>query len=424
MRPIPASVLIPIFTFAVVVRSTELVFGGTRTETQTLVPDFSPGLTVFGRSIDIDAGRVVVGANGADIYGSSSGAAYVFDPITGAQLMHLVPDDGAALDWFGWATSLKDTTVLIGAFQDNDLGTNSGSAYLFDVTNGDQLRKLTASDGGPGDRFGMSVATNGKYAVVGAPLWDGASADSGAAYVFDTTTGVELFKLLPDDGAAQDQFGYSVGIAANHIVVGAPFANGQVSDVGAAYVFDLNSGAQLQKLVASDGKIQDRMGWSIAIDGSTVAVGARGAGTRPGAAYLFDGDTGQQLGKAIASDGDVRDAFGHASDLDVTTNTLVVGAYDDQVEGTTSGSIHLFELDSQREFGMLYTSDGQHSDWFGWSVAIDAEIIVGGAINHNLGGYTSGPGQAYVFIIPEPCSAAILWPFVVFAGLLNRRSGQ
>jgi hypothetical protein len=73
--------------------------------------------------------------------------------------------------------------------------------------------KLLASDGAAYDYFGFSVAVSGTTALVGAYFDDDNGSSSGSAYLFDTTTGTQLAKLLPSDGAADDYFGYSVSVS-------------------------------------------------------------------------------------------------------------------------------------------------------------------------------------------------------------------
>ena len=110
--------------------------------------------------------------------------------------LKLNAQDGEPGDKFGSSVALSGTTALIGSPLDGDNGLYSGAAYLFDVTTGQQLTKLSPSDGAEDQRFGITVALSGQMALVGAfgdadngPL-------SGAAYVFDATSGQELFKLL------------------------------------------------------------------------------------------------------------------------------------------------------------------------------------------------------------------------------------
>ena len=118
----------------------------------------------------------------------------------------------------------------MGAYRDNDKGTNSGSAYIFDVTTGNQLHKLTASDGAADDTFGRSVAISGNYAIVGANLDDDDGTRSGSAYIFNVQTGTQLHKLTASDAAANDHFGWSVAIDGNYAIVGAKYDDDGGSD--------------------------------------------------------------------------------------------------------------------------------------------------------------------------------------------------
>jgi hypothetical protein len=127
---------------------------------------------------------------------------------------------------------------VVGAnYHDGDGLTDCGAAYLFDVTdiyNPILVRKLTAPDPEASGHFGHSVATTADTAVVSA-VWGGNEGvvHSGSAYLFDVTTGEQLGKLTASDGADYDEFGYSVAIGGTIIIVGAV----QDDDSGSAYVF-------------------------------------------------------------------------------------------------------------------------------------------------------------------------------------------
>ncbi|CAK0818536.1 unnamed protein product [Prorocentrum cordatum] len=150
----------------------------------------------FGISVAVssDGARVVVGAGGYyddDELGSQFGSAYVLDGATGERLLKLVASDGAQLDRFGYsvAVSSDGARVVVGSFYDSDQGTAFGSAYVFNGTTGERLLKLVASDGAANDYFGDSVAvsSDGARVVVGAMNDDDQGTNSGSAYVFDFT---------------------------------------------------------------------------------------------------------------------------------------------------------------------------------------------------------------------------------------------
>ena len=174
----------------------------------------------------------------------------------GDQLFKLLPDDGAAGNYFGLSVAISGDTTIVGAPQDDDNGLVSGSAYLFDISdpaNPKQVFKLLPNDGAAVDIFGFSVGISGDTAIVGA-------FQKGSAYLFDTTTGKQTFKLLPNDGEPNDQFGNSVAISGDTAVVGAPDAFPETNP-GSAYLFDIADPAnpvQIAKLLADDGETGDR----------------------------------------------------------------------------------------------------------------------------------------------------------------------
>jgi outer membrane protein assembly factor BamB len=178
----------------------------------------------------------------------------------GDQLFNLTASDAAAGDNLGFSVAVNDSWAVVGAQNDDVVGSNSGSAYVFDVNTGEQRRKLIASDASADDKFGWSVAINGNIALIGAVFDDGAGSNSGSAYLFNVTTGQQLFKLTASDAAAGDNFGHSVALSGNLALVGAIFDDGIGSNSGSAYLFDVTSGQQLRKLTAVDEAIGDWFG--------------------------------------------------------------------------------------------------------------------------------------------------------------------
>ncbi|CAK0818547.1 unnamed protein product [Prorocentrum cordatum] len=295
----------------------------------------------FGISVAVssDGARVVVGAGGYyddDELGSQFGSAYVLDGATGERLLKLVASDGAQFDSFGYsvAVSSDGARVVVGSVYDDDQASTTGSAYVFNGTTGERLLKLVASDGAANDYFGDSVAvsSDGARVVVGATGDDDQGANSGSAYVLDGATGERLFKLVASDGAAGDSFGYSVSVSSDgaRVVVGATGDDDQGTNSGSAYVFDGTTGERLLKLVASDAAAYSKFGNSVAVssDGARVVVGAcqdDDQGVYSGSAYVLDGTTGERLLKLVASDGAQLDRFGYSVAVSSDGARVVVG---------------------------------------------------------------------------------------------------
>ena len=136
----------------------------------------------------------------------------------GDQLFKLLANDGATGDQFGFSIGISDTTAIVGA----PTADPGGSAYLFDITTGQQLFKLTANNTQQFDAFGRGVGISGTIAIAGDPHQDSKGITSGAANLFDTTTGQQLFKLTANDAQQFDGFGQGVRISGTIAIAGAP----------------------------------------------------------------------------------------------------------------------------------------------------------------------------------------------------------
>ncbi|MBT3362944.1 MAG: hypothetical protein HN929_04600 [Chloroflexi bacterium] len=315
----------------------------------------------------------------------------------------LTSADGAESDRFGWSVAASDDTVVVGAWMDDDNGSNSGSAYVFtrSGTVWMQQAKLTAADAEASDVFGYSVAVSGDTIVVGAYGNDDSGSSSGSAYVFtrNGTAWTEQQKLAAADAEASDVFGISVAISEDTVVVGAWNDEGST---GSAYVFE-RSGiewTQQTKLTATDGAALDYFGCSVAVSGDTVVVGSYqddDNGDISGSAYVFtrSGIAWTQQKKLTAADGAAGDYYGGA--VAISGDTVVVGSSDDDDNGDDSGSAYVYTRSGTAwtEQAKLISSDGAAWEYFGSSVGINGNTLaVGAPLNGSNDVY---PGSAYIY---------------------------
>jgi hypothetical protein len=298
-------------------------------QAELMAPDGAPG-DLFGASVAISGSCVVVGRPEG-----GTGAAYVFTPSgsTWTQQTELTAADGLSGQDFGGPVAISGSTALVSSF--DDIFTLPGAAYVFVLPS--QQARLTAADGAAGDQLGYSVAVSGSTAVVGAP---GKNTGAGAAYVFTGSRGTwsQRAELTAADHAPGDEFGSAVALYGSTLVVGAP---GKNTNTGAAYVFT-GSGAtwtQRAKLTAGDAAAHDQFGYSAAIYGSTVVVGAPFKNNWAGAAYVYTGSgtSWPQQAKLTAADTAQGDAFGSAVAL--SGSTMVVGA---PAKNTGTGAAYVF----------------------------------------------------------------------------------
>jgi hypothetical protein len=351
----------------------------------------------FGTVVALSGNVAIIGANQDAHAGERSGSAYLFDVRTGEQLWKLTASDAAALDSFGSRVAIEGNIALVGAGGNDDLGDASGAAYVFDVTTGAELAKILPSDGVAGDVFG-TVTISGTLAFIGANNRDeGGIMNSGAVYVFDLTdpaNPVEITKFAASNPSVWAQFGNAISIDGDRALIGAPRAlNGAgVTDIGAAYVFDISDPAhpvELTILTAADGEQFDVFGADVNLSGGVAIVSSHlddDAGTTSGSAYLFDAASGKQLAKLTAPDAARLDTFGIPVVIEGTN--AYVGASFDNTFAPDAGSVYVFDIGKPGapvSLGEFAGSDTSTSDSFGIGMAVDGNYLVAGASGEDSG---------------------------------------
>ena len=292
----------------------------------------------------------------------------------------------------GSSSASSSPKIVVGAMADDDDGLSSGSVYVYDLDGTNEV-KITASDAFQADQFGTSVAIAHNKIVVGSYLDDDNGNSSGSVYLYNLD-GTGETKITASDAAARDRFGYSVAIGNNKIAVGAFERDvGTIPDAGSVYIYDLD-GNEVGIITASDADDYDRFGNSVAIAHNKIVVGSYlddENGTNSGSIYVYDLDGTNEV-KITASDGANMDLNGYS--VAIGSNKIVAGAYSDDDGGSSSGSVYVYDLDGTNEV-KITASDAATADYFGVSVAVGHNKIAVGAIGDDDNGDLSGSVYLY-----------------------------
>ncbi len=351
----------------------------------------------FGIATSLSGDTFAVGCTGG------TGAVYLFERNHGGadkwgQVKKVVPSDPVSGEVLGQWVTLSGDTLVVGSYQQNG---SKSAVYVFERNRGGadnwgQVKKITPLEPVADSGFGFSVALSDDILLVGTEF-------DGTAYVFERNRGGadqwgQVNKLTAPDPSKGDCFGCFVSLSGDTAVVGAFLKN---DDHGAAYVFERNHGGadnwgQVKKLNPSDPKAPGNFGFSVSIDGDQLVVGARTIADR-GAAYVFHRDRGGpdswgQVVKLTAPDAGIGEGFG--SSVGLSGDTLVVGAWRDD---GAKGAVYVFErdhggADHWGQIQELTPINPVPEDRFGWAVALSGTTL-------GVGAPTSGSntGVAYVF---------------------------
>ncbi|MCA9759798.1 MAG: hypothetical protein KDA27_28635, partial [Candidatus Eisenbacteria bacterium] len=200
----------------------------------------------FGAAVAVSGSTLLVGAPRKDTDVLDSGAVYIYDisnPTNPVEIAQFVAEDAQVGDQGGGAVDLEGTVGSVAVPATDDFGSASGSVYLFDATNGQQLAKIIADDSDAGDLFGSSIAQQGDQLLIGAQGDSDLGSHRGSAYFYDISDPMnpqELAKVNASDGEDDDSFGYGIAMDGSIALVGAPRDDQDGYPSGSAYVFSLD----------------------------------------------------------------------------------------------------------------------------------------------------------------------------------------
>lgn len=315
----------------------------------------SPASYQFGSALAINDKWIVAGSPLASEQASVQGAVQVFNAVTGAWVRKLLPPGTPVQNTqFGSSSALNGNTLLVG--QQSSITGPPGAAHLFDLTTGKLLKSFKApgDDHLPDNRFGWSAALSTTRIVVGAP---GVNGLIGAAFVYDLKTGASLAKLQPPGLSASSSFGASVAMEGNVLIVGAP---GVESNRGAGYAYDLTTLTLIKKIQPTASVAGQSVGSPVAIHQGKVVLSATGA-TKIYVVNLADW-TERAL---FPSDGSESTGMGYS--IAVDHGLLIAGA---PFRQNFAGAAYLFDLNSSSANEFQKLLPGEIQSIFGYSVAL------------------------------------------------------
>jgi hypothetical protein len=364
----------------------------------------------FGSALALTADGALIGAD-LDRVGPNRGQGAVHWYLTqGASVSaagRLDSGDGAMFDRYGTAVAVNGDIAMVGAYlEQTDAGAEAGAVHWFQ-RNGSEWSyrgRLESPDAAIEQRFGISVAMDGDYAVIGA-YWDvvGDNVDQGSAYLFRREGEQWLFdtKLTASDGRARDLFGFAVAIKGDRVLVGARGARVPFTDQGRAYVFrrSLSVWQEEAQLDLPEPSAFTFFGASVALTDDRAVIGAPGYSKAPGPSsagavfvYARSGNSWVQLSGTLAPVPKTNAAFGFSVSAD--SDRALIGAFQDG--NALQGAAYVYRLADMVLDGELTATTPQAGEGLGVSVSISGNQAVLGGSGFDLGS-AANQGSVRVF---------------------------
>jgi uncharacterized repeat protein (TIGR01451 family) len=371
----------------------------------------------FGTSVSLDGDTVVIGSPHASgiAAGSGPGKAYVFTRSNGTwtEQQRVTVPDADVLD-FGFSVSLSGGVMAVGTPSTGAVG--AGAVFVFERAGATWIRRtrMNGTHGAAeGSYFGWSVGVSGDTLLVGAPQEDGPVVPAGgAAHVFVRTPAGSWNEQATLGGTAGhlsgEEFGFSVSLAGNTALVGAPSPAGVARD-GAAHVFVRSGGtwSEQQTLGAEPGVYHVWTGASVIVAGDTALVGSPG-GRNAASLFVRTQSTWARVATLVPSDLSYSrwcsnwlppsaDGGCFGSSVAIGNGTIVVGAPTAQ---SRAGKVYAYRPSpggwTEGQALVLTRPDYTAGDSLGKYVAVSGSRVVASAPGDE-GGESSSRGSVYVF---------------------------
>jgi hypothetical protein len=351
---------------------------------------------LFGSSVVLGSQDAWIGA----ARGYRPGEVHWFQR-SGLQWLHvqrIKPIEGSDGDYFGSSVAVDGDRMVVGAYADSSLAYFAGSAYVFEKVGGSwvETAKLVAPQVGEGDFFGWSVAVSGDTVVVGVnSTTSPPNAQVAHVFVHNGAGWSHQAKLRGHDMMNGDNFGWAVAIEGQTVMVGAGLDDDLGTSSGSVYVFERTGTTwhEKAKLLASDGQSGARFGWSIALDGDRAVIGNTPSSHPIGAAYVFERINQNWVETAKLETSDVLASYGFGYSLALDGDRVAIGA-----GGLPSGSVYVFDLVGTTWNETAILRRIEHEGTFGRSISLAAgEVLIGSPYEYAPG----FPGSASIYLLDQ-----------------------
>lgn len=364
----------------------------------------------FGEACALSDDLILIGSPGIDGF---SGGVYLFeenDEGDWIEVQKLTASDGEDWDGFGNDVDILEDLIVVGArmHDSEELGANHGTAYLFEENDEGlwtETHQFFASDIGSNDRFGSSISISEDCILIGAPDADNVGTNDGAAYVFELNEleeWVETQILTASDAEEHDTFGREVCISGDFAVITSAFNDDHGYNSGSAYIFERSEAGEwteIEKITASDADEEDWFGLSGAISDNHVIIGAikdEGGAVSSGSAYIFQGcadldvvpysselclgesvvlDAVSAFGADVSWTGEVINGEGFVPPLGLSTYTATGGeedcAFQAVINVLESPTVTIVEIDSVLCSGDEIILSGEGALTYEWNEAVE-----------------------------------------------------
>ena len=364
----------------------------------------------FGHSVLMDSQWIVISANKAESNGVNSGSVYLYQNNNNSisNEIKIFPSDGEYNDYFGKSISLYEDWLAVSSIYDDENGYKSGSVYIFHYNGStwQEFSKIIPEDGAPSDRFGYSLDIHSNFIAIGSIYDDDTGEDSGSVYIYklnDTNEWEFNSKLYSNFSIDNNSFGGKLSLFNDYLAVSSKYTNSQYNEQGVVDIYKLtnNTWNYHQTIEAFDAGSYDYFGNSVDLNANSIAIGSYyddDLNNNSGSVYIYklQNENFHFTQKLLPDDGYANDNFGQS--ISIYNNWLAVGSMDDD-NGINSGSAYIFGIDED-----LYTqrikissSDGYNFDEFSNSLCIYDNYLLVGARNDDDLGIDSGSAYLYEY---------------------------